>query len=303
MNWKKIGHKLLFPPIWLMVLLTVGSAAGLTLVFLRGLSESPIAYVVYMLAFYTLSVICIFCFFTFPQYYRNAKEKVYANPFTRRLATDPIYRTHASLYASLAINLLYVAIKVVSSIIYNTSWFMIFAAYYAIMAIMRFLLVRYVNQNGIGKNLLAEWRRSRLCAIFLMTVNLALSGAVLMMVYFDRGFRYGGILIYVMAMYAFYTTTLAIVNIVKYSKYRSPILSTAKIVNLASALITMLALETAMLAQFGTDSSPEFHRTMIIATGAGISVIVVTMSVYMIVRSTREIRAMRKHSQSSVKEP
>ena len=37
----------------------------------------------------------------------------------------------------------------VSAIIYSTNWFAIFAVYYAIMAVMRFLLVRYVNRKGI----------------------------------------------------------------------------------------------------------------------------------------------------------
>ena len=48
--------------------------------------------------------------------------------------------------------------------------------------------------------------------------------------------------------------------------------------------------ETAMFAQFGGDTSPEVQRIMILATGGGISVIVVAMSVYMIVRTTKEIK-------------
>ena len=74
---------------------------------------------------------------------------------------------------------------------------------------MRFLLVRYARRNPIGKQRLAELKLALLCAYILLTVNLALSGAVLMMVYHNRGFAYQGILIYVVAMYTFYTTTPA----------------------------------------------------------------------------------------------
>ena len=123
-----------------------------------------------------------------------------------------------------------------------------------------------------------------------MTVNLALSGAVLMMLYFERGFRYQGFLIYVMALYTFYITTTAIIDMIKYRKYKSPVMSMSKIIKMASALFSMLFLETAMFAQFGGDTSPEVQRIMIIATGGGISVIVVAMSVYMIVRTTKEIK-------------
>ena len=116
-----------------------------------------------------------------------------------------------------------------------------------------------------------------------------------MMVYSNRGFEYQGMLIYVMAAYTFYITTVAIVNIVKYRKYNSPILSMTKVISLASALISMLALETAMLSQFGGDTTPEFRRMMIIATGAGISATIVLMSGYVIVRNTLEIRKLKEN--------
>ena len=46
MDWKRIGRKLLFPPIWLMALLTVLSAVLLTMVFIKGWEQAVIAYAV-----------------------------------------------------------------------------------------------------------------------------------------------------------------------------------------------------------------------------------------------------------------
>ena len=60
MDWKKFGKHLLFPPIWIMIVLTIISTASLVLIFVNGMSESPIAYVAYMVSFYTLVVICTF---------------------------------------------------------------------------------------------------------------------------------------------------------------------------------------------------------------------------------------------------
>lgn len=45
-----------------------------------------------------------------------------------------------------------------------------------------------------------------------------------------------------------------------------------------------------MFSQFGAEMSSENQRIMVAATGAGVSVIVVTLSVYLIVRATRQIR-------------
>ena len=173
-------------------------------------------------------------------------------------------------------------------------WFVVLAVYYVILAVMRFLLVRYVRIHGLGKNRLGELRRARLCSYILLTLNFVLTGAVMMILYQNKGFEYHGILIYVMASYTFYITTHAIVDLIKYRKYHSPVMTTSKVIALSAALVSMLALETAMFSQFGGDSSPEVRRTMIVATGAGISVIVVTMAGYLIIRATKEIKKYKR---------
>lgn len=66
---------------------------------------------------------------------------------------------------------------------------------------------------------------------------------------------------------------------------------------MASALFSMLFLETAMFAQFGADTSTEVKRLMIILTGAGSSVAVVTMAIYMIVQTTREIKQYKHNKE------
>lgn len=293
-DWKKIGSKILFPPIWLIMILTVISTIALVAIFVNGWETYPVACICYVIAFYTLTVICMFCWKVLPGCYQTVKSKLHSNKYADRYLTDVVYKTEIGLYRSLAINLIYVAVNAVSGIIYKTYWFGIFAVYYGIIAIIRFLLVRYVGKNTIGNNYLGELKRARLCAAILLTVNLALSGAVLMMVYFDRGFQYQGFLIYVIALYTFYITTTAIIDMVKYRKYKSPIMSITKVIKMASALFSMLFLETAMFAQFGADTSPEAKRIMIMATGAGISVAVVVMAIYMIVQTSKEIKLSKK---------
>ena len=116
----------------------------------------------------------------------------------------------------------------------------------------------------------------------------------MMMIFFDKCFEYKGVLIYVIALYTFYITINAIINMVKYRKYKSPIMSIEKIIEMTSSLFSMLFLETAMLSQFGGDMAINSKRIMIMATGAGLSVLVVTMAVYMIIQSTKEIKECKK---------
>lgn len=290
MDWKKVGKKLLFPPIWLMLLLVVVSVVMLIVVFVNGWEQRIIAYCSYVLAFYTISTVSLFCIMVLPKQYSRIKQKLHELPVTNRYITDRAFRTKISLHLSLCISLMYVAVNIWSWTLSRSWWFVVLAVYYVIMALMRYLLVRYVRKNEIGSSILREWKRSRVCACILMLINLSLSGAILMILYQNRGYDYPGIMIYVMALYTFYSTVHAIVDIVKYRAFGSPIMSTAKVVSLSAALVSMLNLETAMFAQFGADMVQKDQNLMIILTGAGISITVVTLSVLLIVRANKEIR-------------
>lgn len=293
-DWKKLIKKLLFPPAWLIALLAVVSAAALTAVFLMEMDSSPIAYFVYVLSFYSLTVACVFSSVVLPKHLKSAKSKIYNTKYGNRYMTDAVFRTNISLYISLSINLLYVIVNLISGYLYGSVWFFILAVYYTVLSVMRFLLVRYESKVGIGKDVIKEYRQSRICAVILLTVNLSLSGAVLMMMYQNKGFEYQGMLIYIMAMYTFYMTVHTAINLVKYRKYNSPVLSTAKAISFTAALISMLSLETAMLTAFGNETPAETKRTLIAATGAGISIILITMSVYMIRKANKEIPKLQK---------
>ena len=285
--------RLLFPPLAIILLLIAVSAAALIRIFLDGLETTIPACVCYVISFYTLCVSCAFCWKTLPRYWRSGRNRLYANRYANRYLTDTAYKTHVNLYRALLIDLVYVGTNALSSYVYHTRWFALFAIYHGILAVMRFLLLHYMRRNTLGSDHMGELRRARLCACILLTVNLALSAAVLMMVYSHRGLEYPGVLIYAMALYTFYVTISAIVELVRFRKYRSPVLSMTKIIKTASALFSLLLLETAMLSRFGTDMPSEHRQIMIMATGGGIAVAVIGMASYMIVRTTNEIRSLQ----------
>lgn len=293
MDLKKLAQKLLFPPAWLLLLLSLFSAAALVAVFLLGYENTVAAYCAYVLAFYTLSVVCLFCWKILPGKYRQYKEALTEHRLIGRLFTDQALRTQLTLYLSLMISLIYVGLNLLNWYWSRSWWFVVLAGYYVIMAVMRFLLVRYVRKHSIGTDMTGEWKRARLCACVLLLINLSLSGAVLMILYQHKGYQYPGIMIYTMALYTFYATVHAIIEIVRHRSMASPVMTTAKIVSLSAALVSMLNLETAMFAQFGTDMAPEQQQIFIILTGAGISLTVVTLSVLLIVSANINIRRIQ----------
>lgn len=158
--------------------------------------------------------------------------------------------------------------------------------YYLALAIMRFLLIHYLRFRKKTADKKDELRRYRTCGYMLFLINVAFVGITILAVQKKAGFHYPGYLIYVMAMYAFYSVAMAVINLIKYCKYGSPVMSAAKVINMSTALVSIFSLETAMLAEFGNENDEQLRLIMTSLTGAGVSLIVIGMAVFMIIKSS-----------------
>ncbi|MCM1113076.1 MAG: hypothetical protein NC399_07485 [Muribaculum sp.] len=289
-NMKKLLKTLFFlPP--LPTLFIAVPAYGLVIYALTAENvDSVISYISYVASAYAL-VITITGMTSVVGFFRKNAGK---HPFVRKMLGIPLvdrylkedrFRAEAALYQGFLINLLYAAVKMFSGVRYHSVWFATLAVYYILLAVMRFSLLHHVRKPG--KDKVSEWKRYRLCGMILLFMNFALSGIVVLVVRQNSGFEYPGMLIYVMAMYAFYAVIMAIRNVIKFKKYGSPVLSAAKAINLTAALVSMLSLETAMLTQFGAADDANFRKIMTAYTGAAVCVIVLGMAVYMIIHATQ----------------
>lgn len=293
---KKILKKVFFLPPVPTLLISIPSY-GFVIYTLSGENVNPVvAYVSYFLSAYAL-IITVTGITGIVRFARKGIDKhplvrkALDIPLVNRLLREDMLRAEAALYQGFFINLLYAGIKMFSGVFYRSFWFITLAVYYILLAIMRASLLHFVRAYGsAGENKSAGLRRYRLCGIILLFMNIALAGMVILVVHENSGFEYPGVLIYVMAMYAFYTAITAVWNVIKFRKYGSPVMSAAKIINLTAALVSMLSLETAMLTQFGAADDPIFRQTMTASTGAGIIILVLGMAVYMIVGSTRQLK-------------
>lgn len=294
-RFKDILRKLLFPGVAVVLISVPAAAAALTYVFLYGEEYSQIAYAAYVFSAYSLTIVCAAIIKMPKDGFRTALHK---NPYVHRYLTDVPFKAQVSLYCSLGINLLFAAIKLCYGVCFRSVWFGTLAVYYILLAMMRFLLLRHVNRNSIGEDLKAEWKRCRWCGWILLLMNTALLGVVILVVAEGQGFSYGGYLIYVVAMYAFYSVISAARDVAKYRKYSSPILSASKAIKLAAALVSMLSLETAMLAQFGEKSGEQFRAVMTTLTGCAVCLLVLAMAVMMLRQSGKQLRNPMKLEES-----
>lgn len=227
------------------------------------------------------------------------RKIVRRTPLGNRYLTDAAFRTEIMLFFSFVMNILVASANVVSVFLYNTFWFGILAAYYFILAIMRLLLLRYLRHKEIGDSFLGELKISRICGIILLNLNFVLVGAILMILFNDEGFNYQGIFIYVMAGYTFFMVAHAIRDLIGFRKYKSPIMTFSKILTLSATLVSFLALETAIFAQFGNNISVKIQKIVIALTGFCICLIVIALALYIIINYTRIIKVIIRKRKST----
>ncbi len=293
---KKVIRAVLFPKAAVIVLCAV--LAAILLIYTFGFygTSGWIAYVSYVFSAYALVIVCIRLWsMKNSAAVKHMKDTVLElagqNPYVSRYRTDIVFKTKISLLLSLALNTGYAVLKFAAGIFYGSAWLITLAAYYTLLLTMRFLLLLHIHRNT--RDMAAEWRRCRACGVVLLFMNIILTGMVILVLQRGEGFAYPGYLIYGMALYDFCTMTMAIVNLVKSRKQKSPVLTAAKVINVAAALIAMLSLETAMITQFGAEEGEVFRHTMIASTGGGICAVMVVMAVLMIARSTKNIKELK----------
>ena len=288
MDWKKIGKALLFPHIAIMIVLVPIATVLLVASMVFVGNDTPIAYISYVLAAYTLTVWCI----RIPSLIKFFKTFKDENRYARKWQEDTRLRVNVSLYGSFFWNIAYALFQLWLGFYHHTFWFYSLGTYYICLALMRFFLLLHTRRYAPGEKMKTELVRYRTCGWVFLAMNLALTVIVFFMVYWNRTFNHHEITTIAMAAYTFVTLTVAIVNIVKYRKYNSPVFSAAKAISLAAALVSMLTLESTMLTTFSDSTmSVSEQKLMLGLTGAAISAVIVAMAIYMIVKGTKKLKA------------
>lgn len=292
-NFMKILSRLLHPHYIIIILLSVISAAGLCYVFLNGLDETLIAYVIYFLSFYSL---CVVVAATLP-IIKKCKDIIYGNAHANRYLTEAELRTRISLYSGTVINFTYAVFKLFTGIYSRSVWFGAVSVYYMVLCLIRFLLIKNDRRSAKietkKERLLHEWKSYRASGWLLLVLNVAISGMVFQMIWQNKGYSYPGFVIYASAAYTFYRLTMAIIQTAKIQKSNNPVFSAAKAMDLCVALMAIFALQTAMFASFGADTSDSTRRLMNTITGGTVCFEVLCVAVFMIIRSSRAIKSVR----------
>lgn len=299
---KKWINKLLYPPTWVLCTVPPVVFALLIYLFQTDRAERTSANIVFCLSAYSLVIWCL----AIPKAVA-AYEKWKANfldnsllirclsttRFGARFINSLAFRGSVSIYRGMFINFIYVIFRGVTGVMYGSVWFLSMAAYYLSLGLLRSYLSVCYRKAKSAHDISREYKCYRKTAWLLFLMNIPMGGMILLMITTNSGFTYPGYVIYFSALYTFLILGLSIKNIFLFRKLGSPILSAAMTLNLVAAIMSILGLQTAMIARFST-SGERFRIMMNTITGSCVYAGVIGTAVYMLLHSARQIKKAKE---------
>ena len=287
---KMVLRKLLRPTKRVLIFLPPISFAALILIFATQNTRSAPAYIIYCMSAYSLTIWLA----GFPILTKRIKsailgsrviQKAASSEITGRYLNDLAFRGSVSIYQGMTVNFLYVVFRIIAGIRYASVWFISMTVYYLVLGGLRFYLIVCYRHRSPE----LEHRCYRTTAWLLFLLNIPMGGMILLMVRTNSGFSYPGSIIYLSALYTFYAMTVSSINLVKFRRLGSPILSAAKVLNFIAAMMSVLGLQTAMISRF-SENGESFRKMMNTITGGFVYGTVIVIAIYMLLHS----RTLRK---------
>lgn len=289
--WKRVWETIKKPPIWLIAITyvcTVVFGAGSLVTLLLENTQwwfLTICYTSYALAAIFLSYAVYIAIRILPKTFKEIKTKLYEHRLTGTVLRNYGLRTVLTSALSTTLTLSYTVYNGVICVIYHSPWYGALAVYYGLLLAMRGTLLLYHGKNrGKEREKQRDLNRYRFCGIALMVMIITLSAAVVQMVRDGAGFEKPGILIYVFATYTFIKLAMSVHNFIKAKKQHDFTVDALRNINIADAFVSILALQTAMMHEFGDGVNAGLFNAL---TGSAVCLLVFALGLYMVIRSVR----------------
>lgn len=171
-----------------------------------------------------------------------------------RLMTDRVFRAMAFSFVSLVFSALFAVMNGVVAVVYLSPWYGVMSAYWFSLCVVRIVVTVSARVAGRSEDPERAGLRVYLgSGIALIVLEIAVTAAVTLRVMSHAPSAGNEITAIASAAYTFVKFAMAIINLVKARKLRDPVLAALRVIGMTDALMSLLALETTMLAVFGGD--------------------------------------------------
>src|SRR5574344_345978 len=184
-------------PLLLLVFILI-STLSLICVFHYKMDESAFAYIAYVFSFYTLSVSVFRLTLLIKKIDIKKKKKALAdrNMVAKRFFDDGRFHFFLLFSLSIPLNIGYAILKTVYGFVLHSNWIVQNGVYYALLTLMRFIIIRGAEKNEEDKAL-------KLSSIILSISSFHYLLMVLEMYLHTSSPHYPGYIVYVASLYAF----------------------------------------------------------------------------------------------------
>ncbi|MCQ2528225.1 MAG: hypothetical protein MJ108_03805 [Saccharofermentans sp.] len=199
---------------------------------------------------------------------------------------DYTRKTVAATFPAIIFDFLYAGFAAAVGIIYRFPWLIMMSIYYVFLTCMKCrMLYRAGRSLSRKKNKkFTEVANARSFCKWLFFMDLLLAFDVYLMTRKGVSHHYPGFLIYVMAVYVVIKVGTAIYNLFKAGRKGSFIAIAIRKLGIVEALVSVLALESALNYKYGAVYS-EFDASNVLKIGIAVFVIILYMSLSGLVKT------------------
>ncbi|MBE7078467.1 MAG: hypothetical protein E7380_01235 [Clostridiales bacterium] len=300
--WKKIAN----PPIWAKILTFIVAilSATLSLVMVGlGLENGAVAvaaYILFGIAGISLAYSVYLILPLFPKLKSGIIAWMEKHDFTYLLLKNFGFRTLIFAIGSFVVSLLFSGFNAYMGIVNRSIWYGALAAFYIALAFLRGGVLAY-HKKRIGKKVQNdEYIKAKVyrnSGIITLILNIALSSAIAQMIFSGAHFSYIGWTIFAYAAYAFYKITMSILSFIRAHKQEDLTVRAIRNINLVDALVSILALQTALLTMFGEgEINISVFNTL---TGSVVSLLSIGIGIYMIASANKKMKELQKENKTN----
>ena len=205
----------------------------------------------------------------------------------KRVKNDSRYRIRFFLIASLLGNIGYSVFLFVVSQVTASRWFFVMAVYYALLSLLRGFIT---SKTGKEKSFVAKVKALRACGCFLLLINAVVSAMMFLLLRGYKPIKHHEITVITIATYTFCALTVAIIGSVKFIRRKDYVYSSAKIISLVSASVSMVTLTNTMLSTWGNAQTEILRAVILPILCIVVSAFIIACAVIMTQKSTRILK-------------
>lgn len=199
-----------------------------------------------------------------------------------RMIQNEGFRLGIFAVCGFAFNIIFAVFNGIVGWLGSSPWFGTLSAYYILLSAMRcYWLVKRSAHAGAKQQKRRKIRKSlcRRYGIFFCCMAVVLGGEVILLIHSEGGKEYPGIVIYAVASYTFCKIIFAVINVFRARKKRALSLMIIRDIGYVDACVSILSLQTAMVAQFG-GGEEAFARMMNGITGTAVCLMILGLGIY-----------------------